>query len=341
MSGLLLGQSLQQELHESTVTAALKHLFNENPELRVRLVVQAEEHQEVVRGRIRVAGGTKSKFLRDDLPGGRVATVSFEHSRLLHVSRLNPSPTDLSAAARLGDANQVRKVLTASAAAAAATSTAKNTSAAAHAAGGGAESKASPPSSSAATLARQHALSALAEVVNERDARFGCGGWTALHWAAAGGGSGHLDVVLQLLAFTGTTFDALVDANALSVGDLATPLHVAAQRGHASVVAALVADAFVCVDAVDKFGETPLHKAAEKGHQDVVALLLKAGADPRAANTNRAPGIASGKPSGKPGGKTPQQLAVENGHEACRALLVQHEIPLPEALSLDGLYTGP
>ena len=27
-----------------------------------------------------------------------------------------------------------------------------------------------------------------------------------------------------------------------------------------SVVAALVADAFVCVDAVDKFGETPLHK---------------------------------------------------------------------------------
>ena len=47
------------------------------------------------------------------------------------------------------------------------------------------------------------------------------------------------------------------------------------------------------------------------------------------------------KASGKASGKTLQQLAVESDHKAYRALLVQHEMPPPEALSIDGLYTGP
>ena len=67
-----------------------------------------------------------------------------------------------------------------------------------------------------------------------------------------------------------------------------TPLHVAAEKGHTEVVAALLkaganpstpstcwSPPSTCMVASD----TPLHAAAQCGHTEVEALLLKAGAD--------------------------------------------------------------
>ena len=59
--------------------------------------------------------------------------------------------------------------------------------------------------------------------------------------------------------------------------DQETPLHRAADNGHAEVVAALLA-AGATKDLKDKWGDTPLANAAENGHAEVVAALLAAGA---------------------------------------------------------------
>ncbi|XP_049945200.1 26S proteasome non-ATPase regulatory subunit 10-like [Schistocerca serialis cubense] len=59
-----------------------------------------------------------------------------------------------------------------------------------------------------------------------------------------------------------------------------TPLHKAAERGHASVIDLLVAAcASACADVTDNGGDTPLHLSAEHGHLEATRALLQAGAD--------------------------------------------------------------
>ena len=73
----------------------------------------------------------------------------------------------------------------------------------------------------------------------------------------------------------------------LAQGDGMTPLHWAAERGHASV-ADLLISASADVEAKTRIGSyTPLHLASRGGHSGVVQRLLEAGADARAATTNR------------------------------------------------------
>jgi len=66
-----------------------------------------------------------------------------------------------------------------------------------------------------------------------------------------------------------------------------TPLHRAAEKGHAHVVCLLLQRA---ADVRDELGRTPLHLAAENGHLDVVQALLERGADVNAEdNTHWTP----------------------------------------------------
>jgi ankyrin repeat protein len=60
----------------------------------------------------------------------------------------------------------------------------------------------------------------------------------------------------------------------------------AAKSGDLEKVKGLLETDPALVHARDKDGSTPLHCAAWKGHQQVVELLLKAGADVNAQNTN-------------------------------------------------------
>ena len=96
-----------------------------------------------------------------------------------------------------------------------------------------------------------------------RSVRHSRSGGCLLHAAAAGG---HLDAVQLLLSRTTLKVD-ITDAGGL------TPLMVAAGRGHAPVVAALLHQGAAGAAADDK-GATALHHAARSGSTDVIRAVL-------------------------------------------------------------------
>ncbi|XP_037083575.1 osteoclast-stimulating factor 1-like [Pollicipes pollicipes] len=63
-----------------------------------------------------------------------------------------------------------------------------------------------------------------------------------------------------------------------------TALHWAARGGHLDCAQALLGTPRVCVSVQNKLGDTPLHLAAWRGQAPMVALLLRHGADQRALN---------------------------------------------------------
>jgi hypothetical protein len=65
-----------------------------------------------------------------------------------------------------------------------------------------------------------------------------------------------------------------------------TPLHLAAEHGHADACRALLQDPRCAVDAQDETGRTPLFLAAFRGHRLVCQLLLDAHADWRIHTTD-------------------------------------------------------
>ena len=58
-----------------------------------------------------------------------------------------------------------------------------------------------------------------------------------------------------------------------------SPLHIAAQEGHLSVVKRLVGGAGAKVDVLNRDRDTPLYWAAYNGHTEVVQYLVRAGND--------------------------------------------------------------
>eukprot|EP00798_Chlamydomonas_sp_ICE-L_P000032 gene32-biopygen7735 len=88
--------------------------------------------------------------------------------------------------------------------------------------------------------------------------------------------------------------------------DRRTPLHVAAQEGHAACVEALLVGG-ANVDAQDHKLEAPLHLAAHRGHLACVKALLDSGAIVDAMDEM---------------GQTPLLLAIDQGHTGCVMALV-------------------
>ncbi|PON24619.1 hypothetical protein TGAM01_v206549 [Trichoderma gamsii] len=122
-----------------------------------------------------------------------------------------------------------------------------------------------------------------------------------VHIVARHGIQGTMNVILQRLG------QVTVEAD-LKDGNGQTPLSLAAEQGHTTIVEVLLATGHVDINANDKFNRTPLSWAAKNGHEAVVKLLLAK--DP--ANIN----------SKDEYNRTPLSLAAEKGHKAVVELLL-------------------
>ena len=70
----------------------------------------------------------------------------------------------------------------------------------------------------------------------------------------------------------------------MGMHDKTTPLHGAAYNGCVGCATALLDEGGAFVDVANSRGFTPLHYAAQQGHAEVARILLAAGADPGARN---------------------------------------------------------
>jgi len=155
--------------------------------------------------------------------------------------------------------------------------------------------------------------------------------WSPLHFAA---GAGDEDAARHFLA-EGHPVDPQITSGH-------TPLHIAAQMGHATVVRLLLQEAGADVDARTHEGITPLYVALQQGRIAVGRMLMDSGADVNAqtASGNTALHMAAQRGSleaaellVKSGqcevnactarGHTPLHLAVEHQHPAVALLLLQ------------------
>ena len=132
-------------------------------------------------------------------------------------------------------------------------------------------------------------------------------GWSPLHWAAKNNEA----AMVELLIDAGAT----VDAEASHAFHFGTPLHIAAGAEERADALEALLKAGADVDLRDDEGNTPLHFAVSRQAVRVTQTLMRYGADPMAANTQRqtpltmaaltrepadapATSAASGKPTG-------------------------------------------
>lgn len=112
--------------------------------------------------------------------------------------------------------------------------------------------------------------------------------------------SGTFSQVKMLLGLGG-------DPNLVSHG--LSPLYIAAQNGHADIVALLIENGAI-VDIPLSTGETPLFSACQKGHYEVAELLIKKGAF-----------VDYHEPSNE---ETPLYIAALDGHAEIVKLLIKN-----------------
>ncbi|RKK61956.1 hypothetical protein BFJ69_g17066 [Fusarium oxysporum] len=120
--------------------------------------------------------------------------------------------------------------------------------------------------------------------------------------------SGHTSVLIEAADICNKV--ELVLARDVNIKTGTTPLHLAAQNGHATVVRTLLEVRGIATEPVDESNRTPLLLAAAAGHEAVVRLLLGA----NGVNPNFMDGYY----------QTPLSLAVRYGHEAVTKLLLDN-----------------
>ena len=131
-------------------------------------------------------------------------------------------------------------------------------------------------------------------------------GTTPLHWAALGGHTEAIQVLVDLAPNRVAALEAKTNKGS-------TPLHCAAQGGHAEAVRLLIdlAPDKVAALAAEGDGKTALLVAAWKGHAAVIRALAESVPD----------GVAATLQAKSRQGKTPLQYATGGGHdEAAEAL---------------------
>lgn len=124
------------------------------------------------------------------------------------------------------------------------------------------------------------------------------------------------DMPALLLATHGNFFDVALElvkrgATANCFNRFGTaPLHFAAEKGHMSLVKALIDDGAAFVHRKDKNGDTALHYAARNSHQSVMEFLLEKGID---ANGGNYVGDTALHYAAKNNNKEIVELLVKNG----------------------------
>jgi len=127
-----------------------------------------------------------------------------------------------------------------------------------------------------------------------------------LNWAA---GRGYIGTVQKLLGSN-------ADPNEGRAKDGATPMYVAAAKGHVDVVTTLLNHRNADPNqATTTKGLTPLYVAAHNNHAEVVAALVEHSAGPSSVDPNKA---STGN------GSTPLYVAADKGHSESVAKLLQH-----------------
>ncbi|MGB6132531.1 MAG: ankyrin repeat domain-containing protein [Acidobacteriaceae bacterium] len=159
----------------------------------------------------------------------------------------------------------------------------------------------------AAALGDLGRLQALTAADPEAVRQFSGDGWTALHLAAAFGGSEAVRLLLERGASVGA-----VSGNPQKN----QPLHAALALGQDTETIRLLLEAGADVNARQAGGFTPLHSAAAAGKGEAVALLLERRADPRLADDQ---------------GKRPADFARERGHDAVAEMLESAVRPARQA----------
>ena len=103
-------------------------------------------------------------------------------------------------------------------------------------------------------------------------------GYTPLHFACQNVNEKKAKLIVQkLMSYEGTNSITKPLASACCKDGL-TPIHIAAQHGHTSVMDVLLAKAknsVVHVEVKDNFNQTPMHFAAEYGRVEMLKLLHK------------------------------------------------------------------
>ncbi len=154
--------------------------------------------------------------------------------------------------------------------------------------------------------------------------------WSPLHFAA---GAGDEDAARHFLA-EGHPVDPQITSGH-------TPLHIAAQMGHAAVVRLLLQEAGADVDARTHEGITPLYVALQQGRIAVGRMLVHSGAD---VNAQTASGNTALHMAAQRGSLEAAELLVKSGQcevNACTArghtplhLAVEHRQPAVALLLL-------